>query len=59
LCSGGQYTNTGKRAQEKHFSFWVPRLIVSHSVARTAFYEFIQQKPGQPLLVVPNDPTVV
>jgi hypothetical protein len=57
--SGGQYTNTGKLAQEKHLQFWFRARFVSRSMAGAALYELIQQKPGQPLLIVPNNSAVM
>jgi hypothetical protein len=54
-CSGGQYTNTGKSAQEKHFTPCFPSPVTAPSTASAAFYKLIQQKSRQPLLVVAHN----
>ena len=53
-CNGGQYTNTHKSTQEKHFGLRVGVGVANSLVARVTLYEVIQQKPRQPPLVMPN-----
>ena len=56
---GGQYTNTLKSTQEKHFGLRVVVRVANSSATRETLYELIQQKPRQPPLVMPNYSTMI
>jgi hypothetical protein len=58
-CSGGQYTNTHKSMQEKHFGLRVGVGVANSLVAQVTLYELIQQEPRQPLLIMPNYSTMI